>query len=357
MTMARVLIAEDEYIIAKGIQSRLESWGHDVDGIAASGEEAIHRVRTSAPDLVLMDIMLKGEMDGIAAAARIRERLGVPVIYVTAYGSDDTVREAALTNPYGFIVKPFDDDTLQHAVNGGLLKKECEQARDLLVDSLESYSSRLVTARGIERRRLAYGLHREMAGILAALNMRRASLGTAGRASDAPPVRTMAMLLTEKTAERAHRMVRELCPVQLENLELSAVLRLYAEAQAELAGWKVRIDAREEGRRAPPDAEIACFYVFQEALVNILCHANATDVGIELRRNAEELDLKVSDNGPGFDVEAARRKAGSKNHGLLDMEQKVQFAGGRLDIRSSPGTGTRIRAYFWLQTDVPRRLS
>ncbi|OGA14793.1 MAG: hypothetical protein A3H32_16585 [Betaproteobacteria bacterium RIFCSPLOWO2_02_FULL_63_19] len=353
--MAKILIAEDEYVIAKGIQSKLESWGHEVAGIAASGEQAIRDANIDTPDLVLMDIMLKGEMNGIAAAARIRERAGIPVIYVTAYGSDESVREAALTNPYGFIVKPFNDETLRNAINSGLLKKECEQARDLLVRRLESYSGRLLTAKGIERRRIAYGLHEEMARILAALNMRRSSLRTTGGTNAAAPLRTMATLLTEQTAEQAHRMVRELCPVQLENLELSVVLRLYAAAQAELAGWKVHIDAREEGRRAPPNVEIACFYVFQEALVNILCHANATDVGIVLRRNAEELDLKITDNGPGFDLQSARRKAGGRTNGLLDMERRVKYAGGRLEISSAPGTGTRIRAYFWLQIAAPRR--
>lgn len=353
--MAKILIAEDEYVIAKGIQAKLESWGHEVTGIAASGEEAIGNANIELPDLVLMDIMLKGEMNGIAAAARIRERTRIAVIYVTAYGSDDSVHEAALTNPYGFIVKPFSDETLQRAVNSGLLKRECEQARDFLVGRLESYSSRLVTAKGIERRRLAYGLHEEMGRVMATLNVRRCSLRTAARGNGAAPVRTMAMLLTEQTAEQAHRMVRDLCPVHLENLELSVVLRLYAGAQADLAGWKVHIDAREEGRRAPPDVEIACFQVFQEALVNILCHANATDVEIELRRNADELDLKISDNGSGFDVESARRRGGGKTGGLPYMEQRVKYAGGRLNIRSAPGTGTGIRAYFWLRVDAPRR--
>ncbi len=124
MTKKRILIVEDEIVTAMDEQQCLESLGYEVIGIVASGEEAIKHSETEKPDLVLMDITLKGEMDGVEAAWKIRDDFGIPVIFVTAHG-DKKVYESALQGHLtGYIIKPFDAkilaDNIEAALAGAL---------------------------------------------------------------------------------------------------------------------------------------------------------------------------------------------------------------------------------------------
>jgi len=118
----RILIVEDESIVALDIAKRLESLGYDVSAIVSSGEEAFERVRKDQPDLVLMDIVLQKEMDGIQAAALIQSEFDIPVIYLTAYADDKTLDRAKFTGPFGYVTKPFDTKDLQIAIEIALYR-------------------------------------------------------------------------------------------------------------------------------------------------------------------------------------------------------------------------------------------
>jgi signal transduction histidine kinase/DNA-binding NarL/FixJ family response regulator len=121
---ARVLVAEDEQIVALELKDRLSRAGHEVAAIAASAEEAIEAAERLHPDLLIMDIKLQGDMDGIAAVEVIRRLADVPVIYLTAFADSRTVERAKATGPYGYILKPFDERELQIAVEMALCKHE-----------------------------------------------------------------------------------------------------------------------------------------------------------------------------------------------------------------------------------------
>ena len=114
--MAKVLLVEDENVINMVIQDRVEEMGHTVCGTAATGQQAIEQAGSKQPDVVIMDITLKGKMDGIEAASRIRERFGIPVIYLTAYGDEETRKRAEDTGPVAYLVKTFEDVGLQSAI-------------------------------------------------------------------------------------------------------------------------------------------------------------------------------------------------------------------------------------------------
>jgi CheY-like chemotaxis protein len=107
MAQVTILIVEDENIVALDIQSRVASLGYTVVAMARSGEQAIEKVAETHPDLVLMDIRLKGALDGVQAAEHIRARFDIPVVYVTAYADEETLQWAKVTEPYGYILKPF----------------------------------------------------------------------------------------------------------------------------------------------------------------------------------------------------------------------------------------------------------
>ena len=107
MPPAKIMVVEDEIVVAMELQSRLIALGYTVAGIVASGEEVMDLAEKTRPDLVLMDVKLAGEIDGIDAARNIRERHNIPVVYVTAHADNDTLKRAKLTYPLGYIVKPF----------------------------------------------------------------------------------------------------------------------------------------------------------------------------------------------------------------------------------------------------------
>ncbi len=126
MAKARILVVEDEGLVAKDIQNQLEHLGYTVPAVASSGEEAIRKAAETLPDLVLMDIRLKGEMDGVEAAAQIRDRFNIAVIYVTAYADDETLQRAKITQPFGYILKPFETRELHSAIEMAIYKHEME---------------------------------------------------------------------------------------------------------------------------------------------------------------------------------------------------------------------------------------
>jgi PAS domain S-box-containing protein len=125
-TRARILVVEDELIIAKGIERRLKALGYTVTDTVASGEEAVTSAMDSLPDLVLMDICLQGKMDGVTAAERIRSEADIPVVYLTAYADPDSLNRAKVTEPFGYIIKPFQDFTLKSSIEMALYKHRME---------------------------------------------------------------------------------------------------------------------------------------------------------------------------------------------------------------------------------------
>jgi PAS domain S-box-containing protein len=127
-TPTRILVVEDEGVVAKDLQMRLRKLGYEVPVTVQTGEEAIEAANQHRPQLILMDVRLKGAMDGIEASAKIMERFRTPVIFLTAYADDGTLGRAKLTQPYGFILKPFNERELHTAIQVALHKHQSEMA-------------------------------------------------------------------------------------------------------------------------------------------------------------------------------------------------------------------------------------
>lgn len=128
MASEPILVVEDEAIIARDIQQRLSRLGYTVAAIASSGEDALHKAAALSPTLVLMDIVLKGTMDGVEVAARLQAQRDVPVVYLTAYADDTTLQRAMATAPYGYVMKPIVDTQLQTAIAIALDKHRAAHA-------------------------------------------------------------------------------------------------------------------------------------------------------------------------------------------------------------------------------------
>ena len=126
MGAKRILIAEDERIVAADISDSLKMLGYEVVASVASGEKALAMIGETKPDIVLMDIILKGRLSGITAASRIRETFGIPVVYLTAHADENTLEKAKRTEPYGYIVKPFVERELRSTIEMALYKHMME---------------------------------------------------------------------------------------------------------------------------------------------------------------------------------------------------------------------------------------
>lgn len=162
---ARILIVEDERIVAFNLQQRLIHMGYDVPAVAASGTESLSLIEKTHPDLVLMDIHIEGAMDGIEVASELKKNHSVPVIYLTAYSEDTTLERARQTRPYGYLIKPFSERELHATIQMALERHTAEEA---LAES---------------QRQLQQALDAASMGVLE-MDIRSAAIKATGRAND-----------------------------------------------------------------------------------------------------------------------------------------------------------------------------
>lgn len=132
------MIVEDENFVARDLQMSLEGMGYTVNSMVPSGELAIREIEEKRSDLVLMDIVLQGEMDGIETAEEINSRFDIPVIFITAHGEDKMFERAKITEPLGYVVKPFNKEELRKTIKIGLYKHRAEVERKTLIQKLKS---------------------------------------------------------------------------------------------------------------------------------------------------------------------------------------------------------------------------
>ena len=144
-----ILVVEDEGIVGLDIQRRLTNLGYSAPTVVATGALAVQRALELRPQLVLMDIRLKGDTDGIAAADHIRRLLDIPIIFLTAYADEDTLRRARVTEPYGYVLKPFEERELQIAIEMALYKFQMERklrsSERWLATTLNSINDAIIT--------------------------------------------------------------------------------------------------------------------------------------------------------------------------------------------------------------------
>ena len=147
--MTRILIVEDERIVAQDIRQRLERMEYTVSAVVSSGKEALQKINQIRPDLILMDVVIKGNMDGIEVAGKIHDQVDIPVIYVTAYADEKTLQRAKVTVPHGYILKPFEDRELRTTIEMALYKhrmeKKLKESEQWLATTFRSMGDGVIT--------------------------------------------------------------------------------------------------------------------------------------------------------------------------------------------------------------------
>jgi two-component system sensor histidine kinase UhpB len=214
-------------------------------------------------------------------------------------------------------------------------------------ERLQGLSRRLLEVQEAERRHLARELHDDIGQGLTALKL---NLEALARSRDGATLEARigeALETTRHTIERVRQLSVNLRPLQLDDLGLAAALRSHLDRQAKLGGLTPHFEIQEVPVKLSTDIETACFRVAQEAINNIVRHSKAANVWLRLFLAGERLALSVRDDGAGFDVAAAQRRAAAgESLGVVSMEERVALAGGTLQIHSAPGHGTVIVASF-----------
>jgi two-component system sensor histidine kinase UhpB len=220
-------------------------------------------------------------------------------------------------------------------------------------ERLQGLSRRLLEVQESERKSLARELHDDIGQALTALKLNLEALQR-GRNGVALEARVQEALdTTQHTLERVRQLSLSLRPLQLDDLGLAAALRSHLDRQAALGGFAPHPEIQDSPARLPPEVETACFRVAQEAVNNIVRHARARNVWLQLSLHGELLALAVRDDGAGFDVEAAQRRAAlGASLGVVSMSERAALAGGELRIESAPGQGTTVRATFPLAQEA-----
>ncbi len=367
---AAIVIVEDEFIVALDIQRYLERNGYSVKGILPSGEELLEKVEDLKPDLVLMDIRLQGSLDGVETAAQLNDRWSVPVILLTAYADETTLARAKITQPFGYLLKPFDERELRTSIEIALyrsmMEKRLRESERLL------HQAQKMEAVG----RLAGGIAHDFNNILTAI------LGYAnllGEETQENPRLLEDVEGVKKAVKRAEALTRQLLafsrrqPMEPRVINPGEALDEMERMMGRLLPAGVHLIMRS-GDKAPL-IRIDPIH-FEQIVLNLIVNARDAMPGggeIEVRLSACDLEesrtgaleripagsyasLTVHDLGVGIPPEdydrifepffTTKAKEGGTGLGLATVYGIVKQSNGYIDLESRVGNGTRFSLYF-----------
>jgi signal transduction histidine kinase len=291
-------------------------------------------------------------------------RPDLPVVLIFRLEDEALVDGALQRGAAGYMLKTAAYlKRLPLTIHSILENEQRERERAQVVDQMESaqkrlhtLSQRLLEAQETERRSLARELHDQIGQALTAVKI---NLQGIQRTTDPATSTRLAESVTivEKALQIVRNLSLELRPSLLDDLGLVSALRWYVDRQAQRAGFRADFTSALNAPPAP-HLETICFRVVQEALTNVVRHARARNVTVELRQQGSELELIIGDDGCGFDVAAMREAAArGASLGLIGMEERAALGNGRLQIDSVKGQGTTVRLFLPLLPNAAAHLS
>ena len=331
----RILVVDDEAIIITQLEDMLGALGYAVVGKASSGADAVRLARELAPDLVLMDIVMPGAMDGIAACAAIQEELDTPVVLLTAYGDDGHIAQAKTVRPYGYILKPSQNDQIKAAIEIALEKKAVERGMARVMQSLRTQA----VDRELQLKEIHHRIRNNLnmiCGLLALQAMRSGE-----DCVDALRAVRCRVLAVAKVHEALY------CSRHMDSIHAGDYFASLAEAVRRTYSMpgEPPLDLDCQDLELEPDKAMPVGIICTELLTNALRHAfpggRSGRVRVALARVPGFYELEVADDGvglpPGLDV---------RNSGTLGLELVHDLAaqvGGEVTFAPGPGTKVRVR--------------
>jgi signal transduction histidine kinase len=366
----RVLLVDDDSSVRRLVERELRREFSELEVLHVGEEDELEPGLSSGPfDLVVTDYEL-GWTTGLKVLRRVRkDDPGCPVIMFTGTGSEEVAVEAMKSGLTDYVLK-----SAKHLVRLSAsarlaiehrrqqeAAREAERARQRASDELaernveltrlarrfEALSARLIDVQEAERRLLARELHDEIGQALTAVKLSlHAADGVEGRASRAAAL-AEAIAIVDRALGQVRSMSLQLRPSLLDDLGLGAAAQWFVKSQAPKSDLDFEFAADLPPERLPRALETPCFRILQEAVTNVIRHAQARRVWVDLRCLAGRLVLTVRDDGRGFDVAAALEEAArGESLGLLGMQERAQLAGGAMTITPGEGAGTIVRAEF-----------
>lgn len=333
-----VLVVDDEELNRILLSTNLEESGYLVE-TAEDGQDALSKLRARPFDTVLLDLIMP-RMNGYQVLAEMKHDpvlRRIPVLVISSMDDMDSIVRCIEMGATDYLAKPF-DWTLLHARIRGSLASLQEERMALLREQF----AHITAAQEEERQRIARELHDGLVPVLASLSIRLHTLGKCLDREENPIAEEIKELAEQAQASSRdiRRLIQDLRPAALDELGLVPALRQHL-AHCEREHNLVVELVASEGERLIAPVETALFRIAQEAVNNVLRHAEARHVRVTLMRDNDHVSLTVDDDGQGFDIQLPRS---GKHLGLWSMRERVEQRGGRFEVQSTPGQGTHVMA-------------
>jgi signal transduction histidine kinase len=360
-----ILHLEDDPNDAALIQSTLEAGGITCAiTCAQTRDEFVAALARGGIGLILSDHTLPA-FDGMSALKIAQVTCpAVPLIFVSGTLGEESAIDSLKSGATDYVLKerlarlvPAVRRAMQE-VKERVGRQRDDAKRREFAAKLRVLARRLVEVQETERRHLALELRDEIGQALTAAQMNLQALLQSPGADTMAPRLNDSLTAVEGVLEQVQTISLNLRPSLLDDLGLEPTLRWFTDRQAALAGLQAEVRADPLDQRLDTIIETQCFRIAQEALINVVKHAKARTVTVEVSQHDGQLHIFVSDDGVGFDVASVREQAVcGASMGLLGMEERALLAGGGLEYESTPGQGTEVHAWFPLRWAHPAVLS
>lgn len=344
----KVLIVEDERIVARDLQGSLNEMGYDAFAIAASAEEALACAQAKCPDVVLMDIRIKGPTDGVQTADLLRKQFPMSIIYLTAHADAATVDRAKRTDPHGYLVKPVKLLELGSMLEIVLHRRRLDLALREAHERSRALAERLAAVREEERKEVAVLLHDGIAQELFALKLDLGLLEPLVTRRAGAKLFQEITLAVSRCMESIRQMANDLRPVALAYSPVFTVIAEHARHFEERSKLEINVIQTTPFPHLTESIQLLLFRAAQEALTNVARHAKAKTVDIMLRTDGGRVVMEIRDDGVGIgDGDTSK----PRSLGLLGLRERFCALGGELSVRRSEPAGTLMLVHLPIPGD------
>lgn len=334
----KILIVDDDVFGIATLESILDGQGYQIAS-AQNGNAALQLADEIMPDLILLDVMMPG-MNGFEVCKRLRTtpRLAeVPIIILTALDDRASRLQGIEAGADDFLTKPADRQELRLRVKTIL---RLDRYRTLLTqrENLRQMAERVVTAQEEERKRLSRELHDDLGQVLVAHLLKLKNLQMLAQTKN-----ELNELIddTNQIISRMRQIAQDIRPPLLDTLGFVSAMQTHSNEFGLRSNLQVRFEADEDIPKLSDVYSITLYRTLQESLTNIIKHANANQVWVELNADEQNVTLTVQDNGVGF---ADKEEVFKNGIGISSLRERLELVGGELFINSSPTKGTIISA-------------
>ncbi len=339
-----VLIVDDDASARTTIEAILSNDGYRLS-FAEDGYKALKLAQAIQPDLIILDVMMPA-LDGFEVCRRIRataKLAEIPVIILTALDDSPSLLQGIEAGADDFLFKPVDRQELRARVR---TITRLNRYRTLLVqrESLRTMAQRVITAQEEERRRISRELHDDLGQSLTAHTLNLHNLLAGIPKGQTNLIQQVEGLIAEATDlhQKIRTLAQNLRPPMLDTLGLPLALITFCQELSNRTHIPVEVVIDPELPVLPDVYAVTLFRILQEGMNNIIKHAQAARIWVELQREDDQLSLTIQDDGQGFQVDAPR----AHGIGLIGIQERLALVGGELNIRSRPRQGTVLAAHL-----------